>query len=44
VSAMSSTPATVALRTATGERRALPTLNADGTRFRIRPQPSPGRF
>jgi cytochrome c oxidase accessory protein FixG len=41
---MTTPPATVALRTATGERRALPTLNADGTRFRIRPRPSPGRF
>jgi cytochrome c oxidase accessory protein FixG len=38
------TPSTIALRTETGVRRALPTLNADGTRYRIRPRPSPGRF
>jgi cytochrome c oxidase accessory protein FixG len=44
VSAMTAPPATVALRTTTGVKRALPTLNADGTRFRIRPRPSPGRF
>jgi cytochrome c oxidase accessory protein FixG len=38
------TPSQPAMTRTAAVRRPLPTVNADGTRHRIRPRPSPGRF
>ena len=44
MNAIDSTAIPLARSATAGPGRVLPSLNADGTRHRIRPRPSPGRF